>query len=82
MEFHCNLFFLLQQHYLFYPHFTPNVTLFQLEELKQIPEKSEKDIEELQEQLKKLEKDKEKEEEKYKEVMDSLKTETEVNAIQ
>ena len=58
------------------------IQTFQLEELKQVPGKSEKEIEELQEQLKKLEKDKEKEEEKYKEVMDSLKTETEVNAIQ
>ncbi len=46
-----------------------------------IPEKSERDVEELKTKLGKLEKDKEKEEEKLKEVMDSLKTETQVGWV-
>ena len=54
---------------------------YQLEELKQIPEKTERDIGGLQKKLDKLEAEKAKEEEKLKEVMDSLKTETQVTFL-
>lgn len=43
-----------------------------------IPEKTERDIEELNKKLEKLEADKSKEDAKLKEVMDSLKTKTQV----
>ncbi len=49
--------------------------------MQQIPEKTERDVVELQKKLDKLEVDKAKEEEKLKEVMDSLKTETQVRAV-
>jgi len=44
-----------------------------------IPEKSEKDVADLEKKLKKLDAEKAVEEEKLKEVMESLKTETQVN---
>ncbi len=43
-----------------------------------IPEKTERDVADLKKKLDKLETDKAKEDEKLKEVMDSLKTETQV----
>jgi len=48
----------------------------QLEELKIIPEKSEKEVVDLGKQLEKLQADKLKQEEQLKEVMESFKTET------
>ena len=48
----------------------------QLEELKIIPEKSEKEVADLGKQLEKLQADKLKQEEQLKEVMESFKTET------
>ena len=50
--------------------------LKQLDELKQIPEQSERDIVDLNKRLTKLNSDKLKEEEKLKEVMESFKIET------
>ena len=50
----------------------------QLEDLKAIPEKTEHTIEQLEKKLASMEKDREKEEAKLKEVMESLKTETQV----
>lgn len=49
-----------------------------VEELKLVPEQSEKAITEFKEKLVKLEEDKKKHEEKLAEVMESLKTETKV----
>lgn len=49
-----------------------------VEELKLVPEQSEKAIAEFKEKLVKLEEDKKKHEEKLAEVMESLKTETKV----
>lgn len=51
----------------------------QIEELKEVPEQSEKAIADLKGKQERLEKEKKKEEDKLKEVMDSLKTETQVN---
>ena len=53
----------------------------QLDELRQIPEKTERDISDLKKKLEKLEKEKAKEDEKLKEVLDSLKTETQVGEV-
>lgn len=50
----------------------------QLEELKAIPDKMEKDLVEYKKKLEKLEKEKVAEEEKLKVVMEGLKTETQV----
>ena len=50
-------------------------------ELRQVPEQSEKAVEELEKKLEKLETDKAKEEEKVQEVMASLRSETQVSAI-
>ena len=50
-----------------------------LEEMKLLPEKYEKDIEGMAKKMEKLEKEKDKEDDKLKEVMESLKTETQVN---
>ena len=60
----------------------PIIITFQLEELEQIPEKTERDVAELKGKLEKLEKDKEREDKKLEEVMDSLKTETQVKFIE
>jgi len=49
-----------------------------VEELKQIPEKCVKEIEEYEKQLEKLQGDKSKEEHKLKDAMESFKTETKV----
>ena len=46
-----------------------------------MPEQSEKAVEELEKKLEKLETDKAKEEEKVQEVMASLRSETQVSAI-
>ena len=50
--------------------------LFKLEELKQIPAKTEKDVQELTKKLEKFEGEKTQEGDKLKEGMESLKTET------
>ena len=54
---------------------------FQIVELRQVPEQSEKAVEELRKKLEKLEADKAKEEEKVQEVMASLRSETQVSAV-
>jgi structural maintenance of chromosome 4 len=51
----------------------------QLEELRMVPEKTEKDIEGFKKKLDRLEAEKAKGDAKLKEVMDSLKTETQVS---
>ncbi|KAK2144822.1 hypothetical protein LSH36_727g01027 [Paralvinella palmiformis] len=53
-----------------------------LDELRMIPEKSEKDVADLEKKLKKLDAEKAVEEEKLKEVMESLKTETQYSVAQ
>ena len=65
----------------FFCIFIPIYFFVQLEELKLLPEKYEKDIEKMAGKLEKLEKEKETEEEHLKEVMESLKTETQVRKI-
>ena len=55
--------------------------LFKLTELHQIPEKLEQEKVVLQKKLDKLEGEKQIEEEKLKEVMESLKTETQVSQL-
>ena len=50
----------------------------QVEELREIPDQAAKSIGDLQKKAEKLEKEKQKEDVKLKEVMDSLKTETQV----
>lgn len=65
----------LRLRYFFESSFT-YLGYFQLEDLKLLPEKAEKEVECLEKKKEKLEKEKEKEEEKLAEVMESLKTET------
>ena len=55
-------------------------SLFKIEELKLVPEQSAKTMEDLKKKQERLEKEKQKEEVKLKDVMDSLKTETQVNS--
>lgn len=50
----------------------------QIEDLKEVPAQAQKSIDDLNKKQERLEKEKQKEEVKLKEVMDSLKTETQV----